>query len=593
MEDLKRQRTPVRKALLKAVENLETELDNEHKTRVTIQQFFSRAIFQRYQLNNLDRRVDQCLLEANLSDEELNEEYETATEYVNRFSDVEVRVRNYFDLCSYETECDVSISHRESSSKNQYRLPKLEFKKFNGEAKDWLGFWSQFKQIDQNVSMVPEEKFQYLIQATTEGSRAREVVQSFPPSAENYPKVIKYLKERFGKDEILLEVYVRELLRLVLKNAMNPNEYSVISNLYDKLETQFRALETLGVTSDKFAAMLYPLVKSCLPEEIIRAWERNRCRVAGQDGTSKDRLSQLMDFLKGEVDGELRISMARTGFGVENNESKKMKFKSKRKTIEEMPTATDLFSGQQVLDDWLGNGIIEEVPVDELENSSHYLPHRAVIKDSSETTKVRPVFDVSSKPKGGVSQNDSLEKGRNLLELIPKIIIGFRMNSVATLKKLFDDVPGYLKDTSQLLLKSLYVDTCVTSLSSPSVVQRFIRDATHVMSEAQFNLRGWIWNEPQESSEEVGLEKKVPVLGLIWDVKKDVLSLDLRDLSDDDFVAKYLEIESRLGPGTAGRTYSKLPSVEIPAFVVKGVENSEMVIPRDLRFKKLVSSYFY
>ncbi|CAG7832496.1 unnamed protein product [Allacma fusca] len=115
--------------------------------------------------------------------------------------------------------------------------------------------------------MAPEDKFQYLIQSMREGSKAREVVDSFPLSCSNYPKVIDYLTERFGRDDILLKVYVRELLRLVLNAAQNSSDVISISSLYDKLETQLRALESLGVTQDKYAAMLYPLVESCLPEE--------------------------------------------------------------------------------------------------------------------------------------------------------------------------------------------------------------------------------------------------------------------------------------------------------------------------------------
>ncbi|CAG7785931.1 unnamed protein product [Allacma fusca] len=353
MEGLKRQRAPVRKALIKTIDDLQKELDNEHKTKVSVQQFYNRAVIQREQLTTLDQKIDQSLLEANVTEEEMTEEYEASTEFINKFSDAEVRVRNYFDVCTYESEYEASFNQRNSAPKNQYRLPKLEFKKYGGDAKDWLGFWSQFKQIDQNAAMASEDKFQYLIQATVEGSTAREVVESFPPSSENYPKVIKYLKERFGKDEILLEVYVRELLKLVLKNALNPNEHSAISNLYDKLETQLRALETLGVTSDKFASMLYPLVESCLPEDVIRVWERNRSQASVQERANKDRLSLLMEFLKGEVDGELRIAMARTGFGVEAEEAKKTKPRpinrqTQKKFSEEIPTATDLFSGQHV-----------------------------------------------------------------------------------------------------------------------------------------------------------------------------------------------------------------------------------------------------
>ncbi|CAG7732122.1 unnamed protein product [Allacma fusca] len=90
--------------------------------------------------------------------------------------------------------------------------------------------------------------------------------------------------------------------------------------------------------------MLYPLVESCLPEDVLRAWKRNCGHDYDQLEDKKDRLSMLMQFLKREVDGELRISMARDGFGVDG---KKSKPKNKLKPVEEIPTSIELFSGHQ------------------------------------------------------------------------------------------------------------------------------------------------------------------------------------------------------------------------------------------------------
>ncbi|GFX76125.1 integrase catalytic domain-containing protein [Trichonephila clavipes] len=76
--------------------------------------------------------------------------------------------------------------------------------------------------------------------------------------------------------------------------------------------------------------------------------------------------------------------------------------------------------------EWKREGIIEEVPKKELKSISHYLPHRHVVKPDS-TTKIRPVFNASSKQKGAVSLNDCLEKGLNLIELIPSMLARFRL----------------------------------------------------------------------------------------------------------------------------------------------------------------------
>lgn len=154
------------------------------------------------------------------------------------------------------------------------KLPKLELPKFNGNIKDWLPFWSQFKKISDDASISNEDKMQYLQQAMVPDSRAHELVKSFPPTGENFEKAIASLKNRFGREDVIVEFYVRELLSLVLQNAVKGSKKPFLASIYDEVEGYVRGLETLGVTTDRCAAMLYPLVESSLPEEVLRAWQR-------------------------------------------------------------------------------------------------------------------------------------------------------------------------------------------------------------------------------------------------------------------------------------------------------------------------------
>jgi hypothetical protein len=106
-----------------------------------------------------------------------------------------------------------------------------------------------------------------------------------------------------------------------MTNASTGRARGDLTTLYDRLESYLRTLETLGRTKDKFADLLAPLVESCLPEEILRLWERKR---AGDEVTSKnsEMVSQkLMKLLRSEVHGEQRLRMVRQGFGKSTEET--------------------------------------------------------------------------------------------------------------------------------------------------------------------------------------------------------------------------------------------------------------------------------
>ncbi|GFU69920.1 DUF1758 domain-containing protein [Trichonephila clavipes] len=154
------------------------------------------------------------------------------------------------------------------------------------------------------------------------GSKAERLVLSFPATAANYPKAIDQLKERFGREDLLVQIYVRDLLILVMKNAATGRAKADLPLLYDELESKLRSLRAWGKTQDKYGDFLTPLVESCLPEEVLVAWERSRNHQTESEGSRS--LEQLMNLLRQEVKGEEMVLLARTGLTPHQNPRKRI-----------------------------------------------------------------------------------------------------------------------------------------------------------------------------------------------------------------------------------------------------------------------------
>ncbi|UYV64112.1 hypothetical protein LAZ67_2006597, partial [Cordylochernes scorpioides] len=740
---------------------------------------------------------------------------------------------------------ETSSETSNSTSRRRVLLPKRKLPEFGGDVREWITFWSRFEDIHNDEDLSDSDKYQYLVDCMLENSEAQQLVLSYPVSGKNYALVIKDLKERFGRDNMLIKVYVRDLLWLVIRSAQERKVN--FKNLVTKLNSQIRHLSMLGVTTDKCADILYPVVESCLPEDVLISWQRS---------SEPEDLESLMKFLRREVnqtkDREMTYnkhsdSLAQPTPG--KIETKKRSFNARREiattsgfmhsdiitntadghyaimcrgvhhaeteikspqrpqnstptpglsdvaTVNEMsncvsnkacletllvkvwgpkgskvvravidsgssqsyilehivkdlgvpimgeeeldheifggirytdrhriycltlssiendrciscpasatnqiarcirkPTfgswarelaskkiqlsafkaesdevelllgadinpkiatanmirlsddliaretllgwvvqgktegkfpdknpnqvhnsmlitslmtqeikVSDLWSLENigVMDDgqaeskketdqaimdkfrtetkrleseWEENGIIERIQTDKDDTLEYFLPHRAVVKSGSSTTPVRPVFDVSCKTKGGWSLNDYLAKGPNLLELIPDIMLRFRLNKigvVADIEKAFLQIsvakedrqflrflwwedgkqenlriyqhkrvvfgvtssPFLLAATLKLhleqyereiipLLKCMYMDNCVNSVTSLEEAQVFQQQSIDLLSPAGFNLREWQMGGPGIVNSE-----NISVLGMKWDTADDTLTI--------------------------------------------------------------------
>ncbi|XP_055928661.1 uncharacterized protein LOC129959795 [Argiope bruennichi] len=237
---------------------------------------------------------------------------------------------------------------------------------------------------------------------------------------------------------------------------------------------------------------------------------------------------------------------------------------------------------ENIFKDWLDQGIIEEVYTSEPE---HYLPHRLVFKENS-TTKIRLIFNGFAGDKNSPSINDCLEKGPNLVELIPSVLNRFRIGKygvTADIEKAFlqielqGDDRSYLKilwwqggqkenlnnfqhrrvvfgitsspfllgatldyhlnntppdynEMARNLLKDFYVYNCINSVENEEELMKFIHESQEILKPAKFNLRGWEHTHFEENESDQTETKTLLVLGLKWKINTDSLSVDLRDL---------------------------------------------------------------
>ncbi|GFY03551.1 uncharacterized protein TNCV_3211881 [Trichonephila clavipes] len=85
---------------------------------------------------------------------------------------------------------------------------------------------------------------QYLLQSVEPKSKAERLLLSFSATAENYAKAIDQLKDRYGREDVQIQIYERELLSFVMKNAVSGRTKTDLPASYDELDGKLRLLES-------------------------------------------------------------------------------------------------------------------------------------------------------------------------------------------------------------------------------------------------------------------------------------------------------------------------------------------------------------
>ncbi|XP_015436991.1 PREDICTED: uncharacterized protein LOC107192287 [Dufourea novaeangliae] len=239
-------------------------------------------------------------------------------------------------------------------------------------------------------------------------------------------------------------------------------------------------------------------------------------------------------------------------------------------------------------------GHITKVPRDgrSVANPVYYLPHHAVMKETSTTTKVRVVSDGSAKTSTGVSLNEIQRVGPVVQDDLISILIRFRQFPVvlnADIAKMYrqimitpeqrclqrilwreeptqpivtyelntvtygtasapflatrvlrqvglDNIDTY-PIVSHIIMQDFYVDDLLTGTDTIEQAKIFKRDVSRLLREAGFELRKWASNEPtvvnSVSDEPKGIvsqaDKDPRTLGMLWGPLADELRVAIKD----------------------------------------------------------------
>ncbi|UYV65526.1 hypothetical protein LAZ67_3004593, partial [Cordylochernes scorpioides] len=145
------------------------------------------------------------------------------------------------------------------------KLPKLIISKFYGNFSEWLTLWNYFDAaIHQNNSLNPIDKFNYL--KSHLGGTALNTVKGFALSADNYEKAIKLLKDRFGREDILISRHMNNLLSM--RPLKTSGDVRTFCEFFDNFSVQIRSLESLNVSIDVYGQLLCPIIIKLLPADL-------------------------------------------------------------------------------------------------------------------------------------------------------------------------------------------------------------------------------------------------------------------------------------------------------------------------------------
>nr|CAI5859326.1 unnamed protein product [Callosobruchus analis] len=181
IENKRKSRKVLRGSVTKALNDLDTLLNAESRDSESFEAAFELVSGKYDNLQALDREIYELLLE-NASEQELEGEMEACDAYVKRFITLRIKynrsMEDYVFMGGGESKPGTNngssvVNPVENTGMRKFKLPRIEFKQYDGDIKGWLAFWAQFKKVHEDSSIECCDKIEYLCQATVPGSRAR------------------------------------------------------------------------------------------------------------------------------------------------------------------------------------------------------------------------------------------------------------------------------------------------------------------------------------------------------------------------------------------------------------------------------------
>ncbi|XP_071878302.1 uncharacterized protein [Bombus fervidus] len=238
-----------------------------------------------------------------------------------------------------------------------------------------------------------------------------------------------------------------------------------------------------------------------------------------------------------------------------------------------------------VIKEYLELGHMTRVTTDRAIDDGYFLPHHGVIKESSQTTKLRVVFDGSAPTTTGASLNDILHTGPKLQEDLFYILLRFRSHqyvltgdvekmyrqflvrpedrkfqqilwrntkgevdtyqlntltfglsaapylAIRCLKQLADDEGHRYPRAAAILQRDFYVDDVLTGVDTKDEARSLRIELTELLKLAGLNIRKWASNSrellnglPEQDINDkllLGESQTVKTLGVVWNSSDD------------------------------------------------------------------------
>ncbi|XP_046748847.1 uncharacterized protein LOC124412775 [Diprion similis] len=240
------------------------------------------------------------------------------------------------------------------------------------------------------------------------------------------------------------------------------------------------------------------------------------------------------------------------------------------------------------MNEYITLGHMSEIQSSNKDNESHryYIPHHAVLKESSLTTKLRVVFDASCKTSSGKSLNDILRVGPTIQQELFAIVTRFRQHqhvvtaditkmyrqvnvrddhrdlqrilwrsnveepvkeyrlntvtygtatapflAIRSLQQLAYDNEQEHPECSEIILRDFYVDDLLTGGDDVDKVKAIKDGVNKILLSGGFSLRQWTSNTPNiidtidEGCQRIDrpIGDEVKTLGLFWNHTNDTL----------------------------------------------------------------------